>query len=445
MKQVFKIAPLALAVAALSFTGAVAASGNGDRGGYRGGDGATLKKYVKVSKDVDYKGDVRITGTIRVNSLGMAVIDDEQDSDHNKVHNDQVDNTADFGDDSLRNSKGNIGVNISAGDNNVQGNSAALAAADAAFIFGSADAEIFVDQNADDNYTMSYGTRNNATMGEQAMMNARGNLGVNITSGSGNVQKNAFAGAVASGSMGEATVQVRQETEHNETHNHAQETFEVLTTDFEVGGSMNGGYIGAGAGRYSGTNGPATYRGTNGPATYNGVNGPATYSGTSTQNGGVYPEIWMDDGDHNSGDPAVLWGHLDFDDQNGNGQGNLKGTFDFDESGTISSSRERGRIGPSSERGTVGPSRESGSLGFVEAGVQSLSGVLTGSAQHVVSRYIRHKNNADLGDNALRGARGNIGVNISAGTNNLQNNSLAISRVNAPAAGGEGGGTGGGE
>ncbi len=423
MKQVFKIAPLALAIAALSFTGTVAAEGNGGHH-HRGGEGATLKKYVSVKKDVEYKGKVRIDGRIRVNSLGMAVIDDEQDSDDNRVINDQSDNNALIGNNSLRGAKGNVGLNMSAGDNNVQGNSAALAAADASFIFGSADAEVFVDQNADNNFTRSIGSTNNAVMGNNAMRNARGNIGVNITAGSGNVQKNAFAGAVASGSMGEASVQAVQESENNTTRNTAQETHVVLTTEFSVGGTMDGGYVGVGAGRYSGTNGPATY---------SGVNGPATYNGTSTQNGGVYPEIWMDDGDHANGDNAVLWGHIDFDDQNGDGQGNLKGTFDFDENGTISASRERGRISSS---------RESGRLGFVEAGAQSLSGVLTGSAQHVVSRYIRHANNAVLADNSLRGARGNIGVNVSAGTNNLQNNSLAISRVNAPAAtgGGEGGG-----
>lgn len=461
MKQVFKLAPLAVAVAALSVSGAVVANSDGDgerRGHHR--DGAHLSKHVHVSKKVAYEGDVEVDGRIRVNALGMAVVDQEQDSDDNAVGNDRVDNNAILGGNALRNGKGNIGVNSVAGDNNVQSNAAALAAADAGFVFGSADAEIFVDQNADGNFTLNHGTINNAIFAGDALENARGNIGVNSAAGNSNVQANSFAAAVASGSMGEATVSVAQETENNETLNLPEETFEVITTQFSVGGTLSGTYQGNGSGSYAGTNGPARYVGTNGPArysgtnfgaTYSGANGPATYSGTSSQSNDVYPEIWQDDGVHANGDNAQIFGHIDFDNQ-----GVLPGRFEFDESGTISASRESGRIGRSAERGTVGSSRESGtvgssresgSLGFSEAGTQSLSGTLTGSAQHVISRYVRHQNNAIMGDDALNNARGNIGVNIAAGTGNLQNNSLAMTKVDAldVAPGGEGGGGTGGE
>ena len=131
MKQVFKLAPLAVAVAALSVSGAVVANsdGDGERRGHR--DGAHLSKHVHVSKKVEYSGDVEVDGRIRVNALGMAVVDQEQDSDENFVGNDRVDNNAVLTDNALRNGRGNIGVNSVAGDNNVQSNAAALAAADA--------------------------------------------------------------------------------------------------------------------------------------------------------------------------------------------------------------------------------------------------------------------------------------------------------------------------
>ncbi|WP_261842736.1 hypothetical protein [Aliamphritea ceti] len=442
MKQVFKIAPLAIAVAALSFTGTAIAEGNGGHHGDRGEDGATLKKYVKVKKDVEYSGEVDITGRIRVDSLGMAVIDMKQGSHGNKGGLDRSDNNAFLGDNVLLNAKGNIGLNSVAGETNVQSNAAALAAADAAFVLGSADAEVFVDQKASGNTTDYFGGTNNAVVGGNVLRNARGNIALNSAAGDSNIQSNSFAGAVASGSMGEATVSLNQVSKNNTTTNVAEESYEVITAGFSVSGNLNGSYRGSGSGGYSGVNGPARYSGTNSGASYSGTNGPATYSGQSTQDGGVYPEIWMDDGDHANGDNAVLWGHIDFDDQNGNGQGNLKGTFDFNESGNISSSSERGRIGPSRERGTVGPSRESGRLGFREVGSQSLGGTLTGSSQYIVSRYVRNQNNAILGGNVLNGARGNIGVNSAAGATNVQNNSLAISRVNAAPADG-GGGTGG--
>lgn len=378
MKQVFKLAPLALAVAAVSFSGFAVAE-----------DDADLTKTVTINKNVDYSGNVSITGTIRVNSLGMAVINDEQDSDDNRVINGQVDNNALMDEDAMHDAKGNLGVNISAGDNNVQGNSAALAAADALFIFGSGDAEIFSDQNADDNTTRNLGVINNADMTGNALRNARGNVGVNIAAGNSNVQKNAFAGAVASGSMGEASVSSKQETENNFTDNQAEITQEVLTTNFRVGGRLNGRYAGGGRGSYETVGGQ--------------------YTGTSEQDGGTYPEIWIDDGTHGNGDGFVI-GHLDFDDENADADG----TFSFTESGSIT------------------PNQRRGDLRFREAGRQTLAGVMRGSADYVVDRYIRHENNATFDGNALRGARGNIGVNITAGTNNLQNNSLSMSQVNAP-------------
>ena len=49
-------------------------------------------------------------------------------------------------------------------------------------------------------------------------------------------------------------------------------------------------------------------------------------------------------------------------------------------------------------------------------------------------------NTASISGKVLQNARGNIGVNIAAGTGNQQNNSLAIS-----ASRGVGGGNGGGE
>ncbi|BBB27854.1 hypothetical protein [Amphritea japonica] len=428
MKQVFKMAPLAVAVAALSFSGFALAEGNS-----RGGSGAHLSKHVHVKKSVEYSGDVAITGRIRVDSLGMAVVDQEQDSDNNLTINDRVDNSATLDGNALKGAKGNIGVNISAGDHNVQSNAAALAAADAGFVFGSADAEIFMDQNAEDNVAFNWGTINTADFSGNALENARGNIGVNIAAGSSNVQANSFAGSVASGSMGEATVSVAQETENNQVHNLPEETHEIITTQVSMNGAMGGSYNGSGNGGYSGTNSGASYSGVNSAARYSGSNGPATYSGTSSQSNDVYPEVWINGDGHEQGGGTSYWGHLDFDNDNVSpgGDNDDPGRFEFTESGTISGSGERGVVSAHGERGRIGPSRERGRIGFSEAGTQSLSGTFTGSVEHLVSRYVRHENNAAMGDNALRGAKGNIGVNITAGTSNLQNNSLAMTKVDS--------------
>ena len=60
----------------------------------------------------------------------------------------------------------------------------------------------------------------------------------------------------------------------------------------------------------------------------------------------------------------------------------------------------------------------------------------TAITKHTV--YVANENNASLGGSALAGASGNIGVNIAAGSNNLQRNSLAI----ASSIGGGNGGNG---
>ena len=52
-----------------------------------------------------------------------------------------------IGDDVGSAASGNLQFNVAAGDNNVQDNAAALASTDAAFAFGLADSEIFVEQS----------------------------------------------------------------------------------------------------------------------------------------------------------------------------------------------------------------------------------------------------------------------------------------------------------
>jgi hypothetical protein len=88
----------------------------------------------------------------------------------------------------------------------------------------------------------------------------------------------------------------------------------------------------------------------------------------------------------------------------------------------------------------TGSSSESGTTrnSFNESGTQALAGTVTGQVVFLQTVFRPHENNATLSGNALQGAQGNIGVNIAAGTNNLQRNSLAIS-----AARGTGGAPGG--
>lgn len=313
--------------------------------------------------------------------------------------------------------------------NNVQGNSSALAATDAAFVFGSGDAEIFIEQTAAGNETMNLGVRNDALVAGNALRNARGNIGVNVAAGNSNVQKNAFAASTTSGVMSESTIQVSQMAHGNTTSNLPVDETKTTTTSISMSGGMEGYYAGLGYGVYEGTESGSMRFRESGSTT-------GTYTGQSDQIGNVYPDIWSNpagdggvggDGQHDVHPTnQSLIAHMDLDTQTEGGSdlNDDGGALAFNEGGTTSGSYSGGGRGGYS-------GSEEGELGFVEVGLQELGGQFSGEVTHLQHVYVRPQNNATLGDNVLRNARGNIGVNVAAGTNNLQNNSLAISHLDA--------------
>lgn len=410
MKSQFKNTPIALAVAAL-FLSPIAFAEGGDRhDNKRDRDPVSIKKEVSLEQDVEIKGRVWVGGYIGVDASSVAVVDDKQVTGANTVSNNEVTNSATVNGNALNNASGNIGVNVTAGDNNQQANAAALAAADASFVFASSDAEVFATQAAFGNNTTNLGNTNAASLGGNALANATGNIGVNISAGNSNQQKNDMAASVAVARIATATVQANQLNGGNSTTNDPIHKEEVQYVDVNLALNAAGGYIGHGVGGYGGY-------------------ASGTTSGTSDQIGDVYPDIWTGDaqnvppGQQHSPHPGgSADGHLDLDTQTQggsdlNGDG---GALAFNNSGTYS--------------GTEG-----GGLGFVEAGLQALSGTVSGSLPVVVSVNLATTNTSTLGNNALQNASGNIGVNIASGTNNQQFNGLAISATHASSGGGGGG------
>lgn len=371
----FKRTSIAMAIAALAASPALYASEGGDHHGtldehysvnVDNDTTVKLKKEISVKKDVEIEGTVRVVGLIPVFSSAMAVVDDKQINTRNSVENDIHNNNASAGDNVLNGASGNIGLNIAAGDNNMQDNTAALAAADAYFVFGSADAEVFVLQDNARQRVANRGVTNNASLSGDALNGASGNIGVNIAAGNNNLQKNNLAVAVAPSRLSEATVANVQRSGGNETLNQGT-TREVYN---EVGvrltGTMNGGY-----------------------------------SGISDQVGDLYVDNWNpgSNGSYTHPTNGGTTGHSDFDSQ---------------------------------AQGAVDRNDDGGAFSFDEAGNIALSGSFTGSVVTMHTVYVPSENNATLSGNALNGASGNIGVNIAAGTGNLQNNSLAMA-VTRPA------------
>ncbi|MFA7349941.1 MAG: hypothetical protein WC009_04220 [Methylotenera sp.] len=411
MKLQLNKTPIALALAALFISPLAFAndSNDGPNGDNYNHDGVSIKKDISYEQDIEVKGRVYVGGFAYVDASSTAIVDDKQINGGNEVLNNEVTNAATVNGNALNNASGNIGVNVTAGDNNQQANAAAFSAADASFVFGSSDAEIFATQAVVGNTTNYQGNTNAATLGGNALQNASGNIGVNISAGNNNQQKNDLAASVAVARIATATVQANQLNGGNTTNNTPIHKEEVQNVEVNLALNASGGYFGGGFGGYSGS-------------------ASGTTTGTSDQIGDVYPDIWTGDaasvpaGQQHSPHPGgSADGHFDLDTQTQGGSdlNDDGGALAFNNSGTYSGS-------------------EGGTLGFVEAGVQSLTGTVSGYIPVVVAVNLATTNTSTLGDNALMNASGNIGVNIASGTNNQQFNGLAISATQAGVGGGSG-------
>lgn len=226
---------------------------------------------------------------INLGSDAEASITDSQDVQYNTVNNQMTVNDAKVRNDSITDVEGNVGVNVVAGDNNQQANAAALASADASFVFGSnAEASIDVTQNGNNNLLNNVSVPNTASL-TNSLYETSGNVGVNIAAGNYNQQKNDMTAAVASGSAS-ASAGISQTLSGNTTNNAAQIELGEVATQVTV--ALSG-----------------------------------TYEGTSSQSNDVYPEVWTG-GDHPGGDQQV--GHIDFDNE-----GAQPGRFEFAEQGDL--------------------------------------------------------------------------------------------------------------
>jgi hypothetical protein len=370
----------------------------------------SLTKSLSLSSDIAFSGDPTLSGDIEIDSAAIAVVDNRQSVSSNMGMNSQLTNDASIDEDTASEASGNLQFNAAAGDNNVQDNAAALSAADASFAFGLADAEIFVNQEGMGNSTLNLGVANDAAVGGNAFSSASGNIGVNVTSGNNNAQKNALAASVATSAYAQASVSSDQISSGNIVANAPLEREYFDTVEVALSGTVEGTTMSSASGSYSGS-----------------TSGSYSGRGNAYQKDNFYLDSWDGELDHPAGDTT---GHLDMDNDIQNavenpyadGVGGI--AFDTDESGTWSS-------------------RESGSLGYQEMGTADLEASLTGTLE--ISRFelvAAATNSATLSGSAFSGASGNIGVNVSAGTGNQQANSLAMA-VAQPSTGAGGGGGGG--
>ncbi|MGM0913432.1 MAG: hypothetical protein ACQEXC_07395 [Pseudomonadota bacterium] len=284
-------------------------------------------------------------------------------------------------------------------------------------------------------------SENNATLGGSSLSGASGNIGANVAAGDSNNQANdaALSASDASqvfGLMGQAAAFSAQTAAGNAVTNAGSPNTATL------GGSALSGATGniaanvvAGVGNSQQNSLAASSNTATGSAdataggvqqTYDNytanvphtreVREAAPIEATFTVNasglkmdqiGDVYPDIWDENGDAGHTTTGPRFGHVDLDTA-------TQGGSDLNEDG--------------------------GALAFQATSDSTLSGTISGQGPAYRTVYTFHSNDATLGGSALAGASGNIGVNVAAGTNNLQRNSLSI----ASSMGGNGNGNGGG-
>lgn len=350
-----------------------------------------LESDLQVGADVQFRGRPTVSGDLEVDSAAIAIIDNRQSITNNEGDNELLENNSSISENVAQGASGNLGFNTAAGDNNAQDNAAALSAADASFTFGMSDAQVYVNQYGSGNQTWNDGVQNNSSLSGNAFRNATGNIGVNSAAGNNNGQKNALAASVSTARMATASISSNQVSTGNSVSNEGYVKRMQDTTEVTLRGTVRGGTAAIGVGGYKG-------------------------EGNAYQSSNLYADSWTG-GSHSGGSST---GHIDFDNetqgavQNPNREG--VGGFGFD-------------------------TEEEGVLAFGEVGYADLRASLSGTVQSTRWVVERAENNSSLSGDAFRGASGNIGVNVAAGTGNLQANSLALA-VAQPSTGAPGGGGG---
>ncbi|MGF6091236.1 heme utilization protein [Pseudomonas sp. 18173] len=206
MNPITALKPLAFALAAVMAFAAQAdpVQGNG-QGSNQSPNGPSLDQILQITA-----------------GAGAAVLDSQESSDSGVV-NRGTKNDAKI-DNSLNNSNGNMGANVAAGNGNQQDNAAALATADEAFIFGSAVTVSSATQKSTGNTARNHSNTNNTTL-NNAGNSGSGNIGINVTTGDFNQQKNNLAIAVSGGRVAVAAAAANQSTSGLKVTNNARTDF----------------------------------------------------------------------------------------------------------------------------------------------------------------------------------------------------------------------------
>ncbi|WP_297375503.1 hypothetical protein [Acidiferrobacter sp.] len=332
-----------------------------------------------------------------------------------------ADNDATLSNHVLQNASGNIGVNVAAGEQNMQENGLSIATAKAVYPYspttatGSSMAQIANGQSSLVAGSLTMGSDNDAGLSNHVLQNASGNIGANVAAGEQNMQENGLSIATAK----------------------AVYPYSPTTTTgssiAQVANSQNGGFI-AGSLTIGSDNDAGLSNHVLQNATGNiGVNAAAGTQNMqanntavaldwSTRSGGVADSSIANN--QNAGpmggsfslygdDDASITNHV-LQHASGNVNVNVaSGADNMQENGLASTFNNAGAVA------TAAIDNDQGTEGYYgNSGRWSWSG---GSADH-----------AYLSGHALQDTSGNVGANVAAGEWNEQANNLSIAYAAGP-------------
>jgi hypothetical protein len=263
------------------------------------------------------------------------------------------------------------------------------------------------------NEITNYGTENEASVSGDVLSGAQGNIGANVAAGDFNAQSNVVA--IAAGEQKASLVESKTFSVQKAMFNHVENEGATNTASGSdnalsnaqgnIGLNIAAGVDNAQTNQLGIAVGPAKV---GMGVAY--VQQKSMYNTVNNQ-----PIVEETEGD---GIPIELTVNMEEDIF-----GNLDGIYEGTESGTIYTQDPGGTV---YEENTYEGEAEGTIEGNIGIESINLTGTITGSIPISIAN-INTTNTASLSGSVLAGAVGNIGVNVAAGTNNLQANALSVS------------------
>lgn len=365
--------------------------------------------------------------------------------------------------DTLSDNEGNVGANIAAGSMNQQVNDVAIATADEAFVFGSARAEIDVDQENRDGIVKFSGS--NAVTTSGFGNNASGAVGINVASGNLNQQANALAIATARGWSATAEVEGDQSLSGAAVYNEAAGV--TYTTSLSVTKDSSKSHSASGSAsssyEWAKANDESSSYSKNASGSFS-----AHHDSSSTADHDYSASLDASIEKNHSGSASANWdkelhvnadGRVEVDVDRGrfgdfeaegelelnvDANGSWSKDWQAESAGSVVASLDKTSSYSSSETHDVNKNFESD---FSASEESSHSASASGSASGQFEKAYEEASNSSLAatatftktrvfidpvtntislDNSLNGASGNLGVNVAAGSNNQQLNTMTI-------------------